>query len=66
MVSGFVKGGLVWWGGADLRTVMECFSKMALDLTGLTVVGVELENLKTDDPKIEYVPSPLLSSDRQD
>lgn len=32
---------------------MECFSKMALDLTGLTVVGVELENLKTDDPKIE-------------
>ena len=34
---------------------MECFSKMALDLTGLTVVGVELENLKTPDPKIEYV-----------
>lgn len=47
---------LVWvggWGGADFGAVMECFSKMALDLTGLTVVGVELENLKTNDPKIE-------------
>ncbi|KAK1834270.1 cytochrome P450 [Podospora conica] len=47
--------GMLGGEGRGVVDVMECFSKMALDLTGLTVVGVELENLKTNDPKIDFL-----------
>lgn len=46
---------------ADLFVVIEAYSKLALDVAGITILGVELGNLTFSDPKLKQVSCHALS-----